>query len=167
MQLSASLRIARKYYVKTDVKKTLREQKTSSFEKGQLSLKNHRGKAQNEREKFFHLTSSNIEHIQLLNKDKSRGVPPLDRCRRPPKSTKTHTFLKLVQPWKARPRSGTLWEIASRKNKNTEKRNRSSCVRTKQTKTTKKWIKQENSNKKEQNYINLNATALYLIREKF
>lgn len=31
----------------------------------------------------------------------------------------------------------------------------------------KKWIKQENSNKKEQNYINLNATALYLIREKF
>lgn len=32
-------------------------------------------------------------------------------------------------------------------------------------KLTKKWIKQENSNKKEQNYINLNATALYLIRE--
>lgn len=123
--------------MKTDVKKTLREQKTSSFEKGQLSLKNQREKAQNEREKFFHLTSSNIEHIQLLNKDKSRGVPPLDRCRRPPKSTKTHTFLKLVQPWKARPRGGTLWEIASRKNKNTEKRNRSSCVRTKQTKTKK------------------------------
>lgn len=49
---------------------------------------------------------------------------------------------------------------------NTKKRNRSSCVRTEQTKT-KKWIKQENSNKKEQNYINLNATALYLIREKF
>lgn len=73
--------------MKTDVKKTLREQKTSSFEKGQLSLKNQREKAQNEREKFFHLTSSNIEHIQLLNKDKSRGVPPLDRCRRPPKST--------------------------------------------------------------------------------
>lgn len=29
----------------------------------------------------------------------------------------------------------------------------------------KQWIKQEYSNKKEQNYINLNATALYLIRE--
>lgn len=78
----------------------------------------------------------------------------------------THTLLNLVQTRKARPRGGTLWEIASRKNKNTEKEIVVVVLERNKLKQ-KKWIKQENSNKKEQNYINLNATALYLIREKF
>lgn len=71
-----------------------------------------------------------------------------------------------MQPWKARPRGGTLWEIASRKIK-TLKKEIVAVVLERNKLKQKKWIKQENSNKKEQNYINLNATALYLIREKF
>lgn len=93
-------------------------------------------------------------------------MPPLVRSHRPPKSTHTYTFKN----------KGATLESAT-EGWDTQRKNAGRKINTKKEIVVvvlernklkqKKWIKQENSNKKEQNYINLNATALYLIREKF